>query len=155
MRLKEEITLVSNKPNIAELLWYTTEVRGLDLRPEENSVKAKGELFIFALYTGDDESGTLQWIEHSIPVSYTHLIKGDRYVRTVLLIFHFSGMEGIGIAEDNIALFQMEGAVVYTIMHGAFFYISNLDFRMAVPHKRIGIVFRQDVYKRQVLLPAC
>ena len=67
MRLKEEITLVSNKPNIAELLWYTTEVRGLDLRPEENSVKAKGELFIFALYTGDDESGTLQWIEHSIP----------------------------------------------------------------------------------------
>ena len=59
MRLKEEITLVSNKPNIAELLWYTTEVRGLDLRPEENSVKAKGELFIFALYTGDDESGTL------------------------------------------------------------------------------------------------
>lgn len=44
MRLKEEITLVSNKPNIAELLWYTTEVRGLDLRPEENSVKAKGEL---------------------------------------------------------------------------------------------------------------
>ena len=54
-------------PNIAELLWYTTDVRGLDLRPEENSVKAKGELFIFALYTGDDESGTLQWIEHSIP----------------------------------------------------------------------------------------
>lgn len=49
MRLKEEITLVSNKPNIAELLWYTTEVRGLDLRPEENSVKAKGELFYFCI----------------------------------------------------------------------------------------------------------
>lgn len=76
-------------------------------------------------------------------------IKGDRYVRTVLLIFHFSGMEGIGIAEDNIALFQMEGAVVYTIMHGAFFYISNLDFRMAVPHKRIGIVFRQTLITDQ------
>ncbi len=67
LRLKEEITLVSNKPNIAELLWYTIEVRGLDLRPEENVVKAKGELFVFALYTGDDESGTLQWVEHSIP----------------------------------------------------------------------------------------
>ena len=67
LRLKEEITLVSNKPNIAELLWYTIEVRGLDLRPEENLVKAKGELFVFALYTGDDEGGTLQWVEHSIP----------------------------------------------------------------------------------------
>ena len=69
LRLKEEITLVSNKPNIAELIWYTMEVRGLDLRPEENAVKAKGEIFVFALYTGDDEGGTLQWIEHSIPFS--------------------------------------------------------------------------------------
>ena len=32
LRLKEEVELVSNKPNIAELLWYTLEVRGLDLR---------------------------------------------------------------------------------------------------------------------------
>ncbi|MBU5482097.1 DUF3794 and LysM peptidoglycan-binding domain-containing protein [Blautia sp. MSJ-19] len=67
LRLKEDITLVSNKPNIAELIWYTVEVRGLDLRPEENTVKAKGEIFVFALYTGDDEGGTLQWIEHSVP----------------------------------------------------------------------------------------
>ena len=67
LRLKEEVELVSNKPNIAELLWYTLEVRGLDLRPEENVVKAKGELFLFALYKGDDEDGTLQWLEHSIP----------------------------------------------------------------------------------------
>lgn len=67
LRLKEEITLVSNKPNVAELLWYTIEVRGLDLRPEENIVKAKGEIFVFALYAGDDENGTLQWVEHSIP----------------------------------------------------------------------------------------
>lgn len=69
LRLKEEITLVSNKPNIAELIWYTMEVRGLDLRPEENAVRAKGEIFVFALYTGDDEGGSLQWIEHSIPFS--------------------------------------------------------------------------------------
>lgn len=51
LRLKEEIELVSNKPDIAELLWYTIEVRGLDLRPEEQKIKAKGELFIFVLYT--------------------------------------------------------------------------------------------------------
>lgn len=67
LRLKEEITLASNKPNIAELLWQTIEVRGLDLRPEENAVKAKGELFFFVLYTGDDENQSLQWLEYSIP----------------------------------------------------------------------------------------
>lgn len=67
LRMKEEITLASNKPNIAELLWYTIEVRGLDLRSEENTIKAKGELFIFVLYEGDDENHSLQWLEYSVP----------------------------------------------------------------------------------------
>ena len=67
MRIKDEVTLVSNKPNIEQLLWYTIEIRGLDLRPEEQKVKAKGELFIFVLYTGGDEGSTLQWLEHTIP----------------------------------------------------------------------------------------
>lgn len=67
MRVKDEITLASNKPNIAELLWYTIEVRGLDLRPEDNKVKAKGELSVFALYVGDDEENPLQWLEYSLP----------------------------------------------------------------------------------------
>lgn len=69
LRLKEEVELVSNKPNIVELLWYSLEVRGLDLRPEENVVKAKGELFLFALYRGDNEGETVQWLENSIPFS--------------------------------------------------------------------------------------
>lgn len=67
LRKKEEITLASNKPNIADLLWHTVEVRGLDLRPEDGMVKAKGELFVFVLYEGDDEGGTLQWLEYSVP----------------------------------------------------------------------------------------
>lgn len=67
MRVKEEISLASNKPNIFEILWDTIEVRGLDIRPEEDKVVVKGELFIFVLYAGDDEGNPLQWLEHSIP----------------------------------------------------------------------------------------
>ena len=67
MRIKEEITLASNKPNISELLWQNMEVRGLDLRPEENMVKAKGELSVFVLYAGEDEENPLQWAEYTIP----------------------------------------------------------------------------------------
>lgn len=69
LRKKEEITIAANKPNVAEILWNTIEVRGLDLRPEENRVRVKGELFVFVLYTADDESGTLQWMEYSVPFS--------------------------------------------------------------------------------------
>ena len=69
LRRKEEIILASNKPNVAELLWHTAEVRGLDLRPEENRIRVKGELFVFVMYTGDDEGKTLQWTEYSAPFS--------------------------------------------------------------------------------------
>lgn len=67
MRLKEEIPLASNKPNIHQILWNTLEVRGLDLRPDEDKVAVKGEIFVFVLYEGDDEGNPLQWMEHSIP----------------------------------------------------------------------------------------
>ena len=50
-------------------MWHTAEVRGLDLRPEEDRVKAKGELYVFVLYTGDDEGRTHQWLEYSVPFS--------------------------------------------------------------------------------------
>ena len=69
LRKKEEITLASNKPNISQLLWDTIEVRGLDLRPEDGVVKARGELFVFVMYQGDDENGSLQWLEYSVPFS--------------------------------------------------------------------------------------
>ena len=48
MRIKDEVTLVSNKPNIEQLLWYTIDVRGMDLRPEDNVVKARGELSVLS-----------------------------------------------------------------------------------------------------------
>lgn len=67
MRIKEEMTLASNKPNIAEILWSTVEVRGLDFRPGNQILKAKGEMAVFVLYEGDDENNTLQWLEYTFP----------------------------------------------------------------------------------------
>lgn len=66
-RTKEEITLASNKPNIAQLLWHNMEVRGVDLRAEENAIKVKGEIFLFVLYEGDDEGNPVQWMEYALP----------------------------------------------------------------------------------------
>ena len=67
LRIKEEVALASNKPNIDQLLWYTIEVRGLDLRLEEGMIKAKGELSVFVLYSGEDEENPLQWAEYILP----------------------------------------------------------------------------------------
>lgn len=67
MRVKEDISLSSNKPDIYELLWDTVEIRGLDIRTENDKIAVKGELFLFALYRGNDDNNSLQWLEHSVP----------------------------------------------------------------------------------------
>lgn len=67
MRVKEDIALSSNKPDIYELLWNTVEIRGLDIRAENDKIGVKGELFVFALYSGNDDNNSLQWLEHSVP----------------------------------------------------------------------------------------
>jgi hypothetical protein len=67
LRIRQEITLVSNKPNIEELIWYTASLRGLDLRPEENQIRAKGEVFVFAMYAGAGDDSPIQWLENSLP----------------------------------------------------------------------------------------
>ena len=38
LRIKDEYTIASNRPDIASLIWYTMDVRGLDLKPEENGM---------------------------------------------------------------------------------------------------------------------
>lgn len=69
IRLKEEITLASNKPNIHEILWHNMQIRGLDMRCGDGHILVKGELFLFALYSSSDENDSLQWLEYSIPFS--------------------------------------------------------------------------------------
>lgn len=69
LRIKDEINLVSNRPNIRQILWDDIAVRGLDLRTDHSVVHAKGEISVFILYEGDDEGGTIQWIEHILPFS--------------------------------------------------------------------------------------
>ena len=54
---------------LASLIWYTMDVRGLDLKPEENVVKARGELSVFVLYGAEDTEAPVQWLEYSLPFS--------------------------------------------------------------------------------------
>lgn len=67
LRVKDEITLSSNKPNIHEILWESIQLRGSDIRVEDAYINVKGELFIFILYAGDDENNTMQWVESALP----------------------------------------------------------------------------------------
>lgn len=67
MRIREEFSLSSNKPDIHEILWDTVDVRGVDVRAEEGKAVVKGELFVFVLYQDSNGSDTLEWLEYSLP----------------------------------------------------------------------------------------
>lgn len=66
-RIKEEISLSSNKPNIGEILWDSVQLRSWDVRPGDGVLDIRGELFVFVLYAADDENESRQWIESALP----------------------------------------------------------------------------------------
>lgn len=68
-RIKEEIELSGNKPNISRILWQRLEPRGIECRPLDGKLSIHGEMELFCIYKGDEEHIPLQWVERSIPFS--------------------------------------------------------------------------------------
>ena len=65
-RVKEEIELSSNKPNIRQILWNSLELRNVETKPEDGKLTLRGELILFVIYSGEEDHIPLQWLEKSI-----------------------------------------------------------------------------------------
>ena len=65
----DEMILPANKPNIRQLLWQDIAMQGTELRIGEGEILVKGELVVFVLYEGEEESGKAFWMEQMIPFS--------------------------------------------------------------------------------------
>ena len=76
LRIKEDIELAANRPNVESLLWHTIEHRNLDLRVEKDKIRVKGELAVFILYEGTDEEALPQWQEYTLPFSKGNGVSG-------------------------------------------------------------------------------
>lgn len=70
-RIKDELELSSNKPDIAEILWDYAQLRSVEIRPMAGKLGLRGEVSLFVLYRAADESNSLQWTEHVVPVDCT------------------------------------------------------------------------------------
>ena len=67
LRLKEEVQIPANKPNIQEILWDSVQLRGCQVQLRDGYFLAKGNVFLFVLYRTEDESQTVQWQEQLVP----------------------------------------------------------------------------------------
>ncbi len=68
-RVKENIQIPGNKPNIDRILWQEMKLQGVTTKPLDGEVHVDGELMVFVIYSGEGENMPVQWLEESIPFS--------------------------------------------------------------------------------------
>lgn len=68
LRIRKEISLSSNKPNMDEILWNSVELRGISSHLKNGEIEVNGEALIYVLYAGAEEEERLQWFETTVPV---------------------------------------------------------------------------------------
>lgn len=65
--IRETMEIPAGKPAIKEILRNDLKINGKDYKITDGKIITKGELNISTLYTGDDESQSIQFMEHEIP----------------------------------------------------------------------------------------
>lgn len=65
-RVKEEIQLPKNKPNVRNIIWKDVRMKSRETRLLDDCIFIKGDIGIFVIYVPDDEQ-VMQWYETSIP----------------------------------------------------------------------------------------
>lgn len=68
-RLKEEVTLPSNYPNIFQILWDNVSLGDVEFKVMEEKLTVSGDVHLFVLYEGEGEEHPVRAFETTIPFS--------------------------------------------------------------------------------------
>ena len=68
-RLKEEVALPANYPNIFQILWTNISLGDVDFKVMEEKITVSGDVHLFVLYEGEGEEHPVRPFETTIPFS--------------------------------------------------------------------------------------
>lgn len=68
-RLKEEVTLPSNYPNIFQILWNNISLGDVEFKVMEEKITISGDIHLFILYEGEGEDHPCRCFETTLPFS--------------------------------------------------------------------------------------
>lgn len=68
-RIKEELEMPQNFPNIFQLIWEDIRLGNVEFRPLEEKLSIQGEVNAFFLYEGEGEERIPRWYETTLPFS--------------------------------------------------------------------------------------
>lgn len=54
-KIREEISIPQNKPNIDEIIWASVDTRNMEIKPLTDKLALRGEVEIFVMYRGGEE----------------------------------------------------------------------------------------------------
>lgn len=66
-RLKEEVALPSNYPNIFQILWSSLSLGDVEFKAMEEKLSVSGDIHLFILYEGEGEEHPIRSFETAIP----------------------------------------------------------------------------------------
>lgn len=97
-RIREEVTLPGNYPNLFEILWSTLNLDDVEIRPLGDKLSIQGDLRILIIYESDEE--TIRSMESVVPFSGNIDCYGCQEGMIADIDYHIAGQE-ISIRPDN------------------------------------------------------
>lgn len=79
-RVKEEITLPTNYPNMFQILWSSVTLNDVECKPLEEKLSLQGDVHLFLLYEGEGEEHPVRSFETALPFSGVIDCHGSRDV---------------------------------------------------------------------------
>lgn len=152
IRIKDEILLPSNKPDIQEILWENVQLRGYEIHVLEGKLTVEGELFTFVLYNGQDESGTRQWMEQTLPLRGEVEVSGCREELIPDVTVQLGQME-VQVHQDmdgEERIIHLEGTLDLDIKLYANQEMEILDDIFS-PEKELEAFTREELYESMVM----
>lgn len=99
IKLKEELDIPQNKPNIHEVLWQSVALRNMETKAGEDKLLVRGEVEIFVLYRGGEERLPVQSI-FSVRSLYREIACEGAKDEMVLDVEYMLGKGDISIRQD-------------------------------------------------------
>ncbi len=68
-RIKEEMELPSNLPNIFQVIWHSITLDNVEFKALDGKIALQGEMKAFFLYEGEGDNDKTLWYENTVPFS--------------------------------------------------------------------------------------
>lgn len=152
LRLKEEVQVPSNKPNIQEVLWDNIQLRNCRISLRDEGLFAQGNLFLFVLYRAQDDAQSVQWLEQVLPFEGEIKCNGCSQELIPDIGVTLAQAE-LTAKEDNdgeLRLFHIEGVLELEIrLYGT----EEADILEDVysPEKNLELVTSEEIYESLVM----